>query len=150
MTGGSLSATAYVGECVGYSGMGAFTQSGGTNSIGPYYGSLYLGYNPGSSGTYNLSGSGLLSPGISEYVGFSGTGSFTQSGGTNSLGNSNDLYLGGEAGGSGTYNLSGSGLLTVGYEFLGTFCTGAFTQTGGTNNLSGDLARLQWPVERHV
>ena len=56
-------------------------QSGGTNSVAGY---LYLGYNAGSSGTYNLSGSGLLSAGYSEYIGYSGSGSFTQSGGTNS------------------------------------------------------------------
>ncbi len=72
-------------EYVGYSGAGTFTQSGGTNNTIPVSGGLYLGYNPGSSGSYNLSGSGLLS-GYSEYVGYSGTGTFTQSGGTNSGG----------------------------------------------------------------
>ena len=71
-------------ECVGYSGAGTFTQSGGTNS----YENLYLGYNLGSSGTYNLSGGSLLSAGFgTEYVGYSGSGTFTQSGGTNNCGN---------------------------------------------------------------
>ena len=41
----------------------------------------FFGYNSGSSGTYNLSG-GLLSSN-SEWLGISGTGNFTQSGGTN-------------------------------------------------------------------
>ena len=64
---------------------------------------LYVGY--GGSGTYSLSGSGLLLA-AAEYVGYeyvgyssgtgtfySGTGTFTQSGGTNSTTN---LYLSGE------------------------------------------------------
>ena len=72
--------------------------------------SLYLGYNAGGSGTYNLSGSGLLSARTSTSA-TSGSGSFTQSGGTNSVGPT--LYLGYNAGSSGTYNLSGSGLLSA-------------------------------------
>ena len=55
------------GEYVGSSGTGTFTQSGGTNNIGS--GCLYLGYNAGSSGSYTLSGSGLLSA-ANEYVGY--------------------------------------------------------------------------------
>ena len=77
-------------------------QSDGTNSIGSY---LYLGTKHGSSGTYSLSG-GSLSASY-EYVGSSGTGTFTQSGGTHSI--SNYLYLGYSAGSSGTYCLSGNG-----------------------------------------
>ena len=70
---------------MGYSGTGSFTQSGGANNVngGFNYLSLGLGYNAGSSGTYNLSGGGLLSAAQNEYVGYSGTGTFTQSGGTN-------------------------------------------------------------------
>ena len=52
-------------EYVGYSGTGTFTQTGGTHTIAA---ALYLGANAGSSGTYNLSGSGLFSA-ASEYVG---------------------------------------------------------------------------------
>ena len=63
---------------IGYSGSGAFTQTGGTNSS-----TLYLAYNPGSTGSYTLSG-GQLSG--SEYVGAgtAATASFQQSGGLNS------------------------------------------------------------------
>ena len=46
--------------------------------------SLSLGYDSGSSGTYDLSGTGQLSADY-EYIGYSGTGTFTQSGGTNTL-----------------------------------------------------------------
>ena len=122
-------------EYVGYSGTGTFTQSGGTNNY--LYGPLYLGYNAGSSGTYILSGSGQVSANNNEYVGYSGTGTFTQSGGTNSIGSYyslGSLYLGNNAGSSGTYNLSGSGQLSAGSEYVGYSGTGTFTQSGGTNN----------------
>ena len=71
-------------------------------------GSLYLGNNAGDSGTYNLSGSSSLAA-PNEYIGNSGIGSFTQSGGTNSTGS---LVLGQAAGSTGIYNLNG-GLLTL-------------------------------------
>ena len=71
-----------------------------------------------------------------EYVGYSGTGTFTQSGGTNSI--SNYLYLGYNAGGSGTYSLSGSGQLSAAGEYVGytAGATASFQQTGGTNTTS--------------
>ena len=118
-------------ECVGCTGTGNFTQSGGTNVVG----TLFLSNNPisaGGSGTYSLSGSGLLSAG-QEYIGYSGTGNFTQSGGTNAVGT---LFLGVgvPVNGSGTYSLSGSGLLSAGQEYVGFVNgTGNFTQSGGTN-----------------
>ena len=91
---------------------------------------------PAAAGSYTLSGSGYFSVSNYEYVGDMGSGTFTQTGGTNSaiLG----LYLGNSAGGSGSYNLSGSGYQlsksgsdeTVGYSGSGTF-----TQSGGTNSV---------------
>ncbi|MGO9112862.1 MAG: beta strand repeat-containing protein [Thermoguttaceae bacterium] len=133
LTGSGLLNASLTNVYIGYSGSGSFTQSGGTHTVF----ALYLGYNVGSSGTYALSGSGLLnaSPG-NEYIGYSGSGSFVQSGGTNSL--SSNLYWGsglyvGEFG-SGTYNLSGSGLLSAPIEFIGDYGSGSLTQTGGTNS----------------
>ena len=64
-------------QYVGKGGAGTFTQSAGTNTLVNGYsgGSLYLGYNTGDKGTYNLSGTGLAVNGRrSEYVGYSGTG----------------------------------------------------------------------------
>ena len=63
MTGGTL---AVANEYVGMGGTGVFTQSGGTNTNLPpnnsgYTGYLYLGYNAGDSGTYNLGGTGAVS-----------------------------------------------------------------------------------------
>ena len=78
MTGGSLSVGNY--EYIGNSGIGTFTQSGGTNAITI---NLYLGYNSGATGTYNLSDTGYLSASNWEVIGYSGTGTFNQTGGTN-------------------------------------------------------------------
>src|SRR5205814_54122 len=44
---------------------------------------------------------------------------------------------GGANGGSGTYNLSGNGRLSVGDAVIGDFGKGAFTQTGGTATFGG-------------
>ena len=125
-------------EYVGISGTGSFTQSAGTNSTS----GLLLGINSGGSGNYNLSGSGLLNvAGVeaSEYVGYSGTGSFTQSGGTNTLGL---LYLGYNAGACGSYSLGGTAWLKAGYEYVGGSGTGSFTQSAGTNAV--DITFRNW------
>ena len=68
-------------------------------------------------------------------MGSSGTASFTQTGGTNSA---DYLYLGGGAGGSGSYSLSGSGHVLATGEYLAftASATAAFQQTGGTNTTS--------------
>ena len=101
-------------------GNGTYSLSGGTNTI---VAQLDLGYSSGSSGTYSLSGTGQLrvngtySAGYyGEYVGFSGTGSFTQSGGTNADSeyiNPWNLLLGYNSGSSGSYGLWGTGYLSV-------------------------------------
>ena len=149
--GGQLSASS---EYIGHGGTGTFTQTGGTNMVssGIYVGylsgssgtynqsggtntaNLYLGYQVGSSGTYNLSGTGQLSAEhpAPEYIGYYGMGTFMQSGGINALSWAN-LYLGSQAGSSGTYELSGTGQLSAYYVVIGDYGTGTFTQSGGTN-----------------
>ena len=82
--------------------MWAITQTGGTNTV---TGGLYLGNSSSGSGTYNLGGSGNLSA-KTEYVGYSGSGAFTQTGGTNTV------------------------------SLLSISGTGSFTQSGGTNAVS--------------
>ncbi len=124
-------------EYVGQSGQGTFTQSGGTNAMtGPNF--LALGFQAGATGSYTLSGSALLSGNGSEYVGFSGSGAFTQLGGTNNI-RSSPLYLGYNAGSRGTYSLSGNGQLTCGGEWIAYNGTGSLSQTGGTNTIVGTL-----------
>lgn len=130
---------AYDNEYIGYGGVGTLIQTSGTNTVGTSAapGNLYLGdypvYAPGNSGaigTYNLggpvSGSTLTVTGT-ENIGYNGgTGTFNQTGGTNTAGVLDVWY--------GTYILSG-GSLKVGFEYLDSF----FTQTGGTTEVSGDL-----------
>ena len=98
-------------------------QSGGTNAAS----GLYLGYYPASSGSYALGPSGTLSA-DSEYIGFSGTGTFTQSGGSNTV--SSALYLGVGPFSSGTYNLNGGTLIVS--AMSGWSGTAAFNFSGGT------------------
>jgi hypothetical protein len=141
LRGGSLSVGdggAGYDEYIGYSGTGAFTQSGGSHQV---TNDLYLGLNADGSGAYTLSGSGSLSAKY-EYVGNSGVGAFTQSGGSHNV--TNSLYLGRNAGSSGTYDLRGGslsvGLGGAGYdESIGYSGTGAFTQSGGTHSVGGIL-----------
>ena len=118
---------------VGLRGTGTFWQSAGTNAIAN---DLTLGSSAGSSGTYNLSGSGQLSA-AAVNVGFWATGTFLQSGGTNTV--ASNVYLGSGRGSSGTYNLSGSGQLSASNEYVGYSGTGTFTQSAGTNSISGNL-----------
>lgn len=70
---------------------------------------LVVGFGAGSNGIYNLSGRSLVAN-QSEFIGSSGTGTFTQSGGANSLPASAVGYLniGSSVGGTGTYNLNGT------------------------------------------
>ena len=73
----------------------------------------------------------------SEYVGYSGSGTFTQTGGTHTL--TADLKLGANAGGDGTYALSG-GALDVGGDLLlanDGAAIGSFLHSGGTANVNG-------------
>ncbi len=122
LSGGSLATAS--NASIGYSGTGTFTQIGGTNSVGYW---LNIGNQAGSAGAYNLSGSGYLTVASIENVGLSGMGSFTQSGGTNSC---SSLILGGNIGGSGTYNLSGG--LTVLSSLGRGSGAAAFNFSGGT------------------
>ena len=69
-------------------------------------------------------------------MGYSGTGTFTQSGGSSTLGS---LWVGYNSGGSGTYALSGSGSLWAYYGYVGYSGTGAFLQSGGTNTVASSL-----------
>jgi hypothetical protein len=122
----------------GTSANGTVNQSGGTATMtntGDGV-TLILGEVHGV-GSYNLSGGSLTS--YAETVGVHGRGSFTQTGGTNTLTLSNDSYVALGVGGSsgavtGTYNLSGSGVLNSPNETI--YPAGVFTQGGGSNTIS--------------
>jgi len=97
---------------------------------------LYLGYNAGDNGTVQMA-SGSLSVGDHAYVGYSGTGTFTQTGGAHTV--TSELCLGRNTGSEGTYTLS-DGSLSVGSSALvGYSGRATVTQTGGTHTVSSSL-----------
>ncbi|MCC6535271.1 MAG: PEP-CTERM sorting domain-containing protein [Burkholderiales bacterium] len=129
-------------QYVGVAGSASFLHSAGRNSVfsaagGMLYdisdfvnGGLYLGVHAGASGTYLLSGSGDLASN-STYVGYRGSGTLNQSGGTHT--SIEPLYLGYAAGASGAYVLSDGSLGTI-RTFVGRQGSGMFTQSGGRHN----------------
>ncbi len=129
-------------EFVGYAGTGTFTHTVGSNTINANaVGSFVVGYLAGSTGTYNLSGTGTLLTATHQYVGYSGNGTFNQSAGTNTISGGKALYLGYEPNSTGSYYLSGatsvvnsSGVVAVGNKGAGTLdisAGGKVTSTGG-------------------
>ena len=97
-------------------------------------GTLEMGVFSGENGALEMGGGSLSA--MYEFVGYYGTGTLTQTGGTTTL--SYDLQLGKEyvsasSQGNGTYNLSGTGILSADREYVGYYGTGTFIQTGGTN-----------------
>ena len=65
------------------------------------------------------------------------TGTYNQTGGTNTVGNS--LYVGVGTGSTGTYTLGGTGILSARTESIGDRGVGTFNQTGGTNTVTNEL-----------
>jgi uncharacterized protein with beta-barrel porin domain len=128
--GGTLAVTA--AEYVGHSGSGSFTQTGGTHTVG---GNLYLGYNAGMTGTYELNDGSLTTGSV--FVGHSGSGVFNQTGGTHTV--TASLSLGQNAGSSGTYSLVNSNLSVGGNEAVGYSGSGAFSQILGSHTAAADL-----------
>jgi hypothetical protein len=129
--GASLSVA---GEIIGSGGAGVFNQTGGSHAIGQGAFNLYLGYTFGSTGAYNLSG-GSLTLTNSEYIGNSGAGTFTQTGGTHAINDpgTNGLFIGFANSGSGTYTLSAGTLTIAGSEHVGFDGAGSFIQSGGSH-----------------
>ena len=116
-------------EYVGNGGNGMFNQSGGTNtitsgSLGAFLGletaGFILAYDGSSTSTYSLSGGALAVTGA-EVIGFYGSGTFTQSAGTNTIAGGNELDLG------------------VGYDGLSGVGSGTYTLSGGTVYASGNV-----------
>jgi hypothetical protein len=116
-----------------YGGTGIFTQTGGTHTTTD----LILASGTGSSGTYNLSGSGsVLQANNTIVVGQEDSGQFVQSDGSVTA---STLLIGGNWNenpfglGVGQYTLSG-GTVTVGNTSVGETSQGTVLQTGGTFN----------------
>ncbi len=113
---------------IGNTATASYVQSSGSNNVG----NLYLGFGPSASGSYNLSGSAVVSVSGDENIGYSGSGGFVQIGGTN---NTYGLQLGFGTSTRGHYYLGGSGVLNAsGGESIGSVGRGIFTQSAGINN----------------
>jgi hypothetical protein len=116
-------------ETIGAAGTGTFNDSG-THSVG---GALLLGNGSSSTshGNYVLSGNGVLTVGNGMTIGYfyvgGGSGSFNQTGGSNTVTNSINVY-------NGSYSLS-NGTLSGISSSLYTSPTGTFTQSGGICNI---------------
>ena len=126
-------------ELVGFNGVGQINLSGGTHTIhGAGSNGLFVGFNFGSSGTVNLSGT-TLNVADSVYIGYSGNGTFNHTAGKNLIGGY--LVLGGEASGTsvagtGIYNFS-DGNITANTVYVGLSGTGTFNHTGGSSLYGG-------------
>jgi autotransporter-associated beta strand protein len=118
-------------EYIGYTGIGTFIHSAGSNTAI----STWLGYSSTGNGTYELSGTGYLRSVYGEKIGCygGGTGKFIQYGGTNTM-DYTGLYVG--YAGNGTYELRGGVLRCPSYaEYIGDGGLGLFTHSGGTNTI---------------
>jgi hypothetical protein len=121
--------------------------AGGTHNLNSGYsfsgpGALKISAGTVNAGSFNtdgrtttLTGGTLAVSGVST-VGGATAGTFNHSAGNHSAGT---LIVGSTAGVSGTYNLSGTGVVTTTNTIVGSSGNGTFTQTGGTHNVSGTL-----------
>lgn len=100
---------------------------------------LHFGWNPSDTGVGSMSG-GRLDLGDA-YVGGGGNGTFTQSGGTNSI--AGYLMVGDNPTGNGVYNLSG-GVISASEIYPGRFGNGVFNHSGGSVSITGGGLRIGW------
>ncbi|AUB83191.1 hypothetical protein THSYN_21090 [Candidatus Thiodictyon syntrophicum] len=121
---------------VGGTGAGTVDQSGGTQTTNQ----LFIG-SGGGTGTYHLSGTGILDvtgPGDGvTYVGEGGTADFTQSG--TSQFTTNYLNVGVIDGSAAHYDLSGGAVTVNSNMGVGSDGDATFAQTGGTVGVGGTL-----------
>ncbi len=143
---------------LGYYGYGTYSQSGGEVQTG----ALYLGYDQGGSGRYELSGTGKLTAtivlgnagfnGVGQgtfvqtggtitgniAVGYGGYGAFDQSGGTITA--PDKISVGAKVAGVGSsYKLSGTGQVTSKWMYIGESVSGSFQQDGGSNTVQKSM-----------
>ena len=135
-------------ERLGDVGHGTITQSGGIHTVSGAINPLWMATTIGSTASYNLSGGTLnvindFVGANGEAVGFSGTATFTQTGGTHTVSGANgnlvigyaptgvgtytisngnltadSLYLGRDGGATGTLNVNAGAFVTVAEEFM--------------------------------
>jgi hypothetical protein len=98
---------------------------------------LKIGHSGGTmKGSYYLvSGMSLNTNNLT--VGYDALGSFSQSGGVNTV--TNAFWLGEKAGAIATYGLGGAGALAATYEYIGGYGMGTFNQNGGGNSVNATM-----------
>jgi hypothetical protein len=140
LNGGTVNASYVHVASVGF---GTFEHNGGVVSIsssGPTGGELNVGQTQGSSGIYKMHDGKLTVVGL-EYLGYSGAGTFIQTGGTHTLVGTGSLLgilsLGmTSVGTGGTYILSGTGAtLVTDTELIARHNRGAFIQSAGVHQV---------------
>ena len=123
-------------EIVGYRGTGNVLQYNGTHAV---TNNLILGQQSGSTGNY-LAYNGTSSSGTL-IVGESGTGTFDQRGGTNTV---NTMYVGKESTSNSTYKLNGAtAQVTIGKAYVGNAGKGVFQHTDGIADFSSLLVGVE-------
>jgi hypothetical protein len=122
LSDGSLS-VAFLNLGAGSGAHATLAQTGGSATFRV---NLYVGSFFNSAATYSLSGSGTVSANAS-FVGYAGSGTFVQSGGTHSV--TGALTIGGAAAGNGTYLLS-AGDLSAADVAVGPAAVGTLTISG--------------------
>ncbi len=130
-------------ETIGDASAGQFAQSSQFDlSINRVAGTLTLGNQQGSAGTYDITG-GTLSVGGAMIVGLSGHGEVDQGGGTTYVdngGSNNGVLLGLNEGGSGIYHLHDSGRLSANLLVVGRGGQGEFDiLNGSAASIAGDV-----------
>jgi hypothetical protein len=142
LSGGALtvSGSTYVAN----NSTGTFNQSGGTHSTT----NVYLANSAGLTGSYALSGTGVVNAALSEYVGYNGIGIFNQSGGTNNINGTlaNGLYLSYGNGSAGTYILTGGNLNIASNLDIGVGGPGTFINTGGAISTTSFYVGINSPA----
>jgi len=138
--GGASTLTVNDDAYIGDNGTGTFTQSGGYVRI---ENDLQFGRNPGSHGTFNISG-GTMDATDSLHVGLDGTGIVVQTGGDVLV--DDNLYVGYGGGSDGQYTISGAGsqLIVQDLVSIGRNGSGTFTMSGGTVDI-GDNLEIGYP-----
>ncbi len=112
---------------VGHVGTGTVTQTGGTVNNNAAGNDVWIGNEAAGTGTWELGGTGVLNT-DDLYVGYYGTGTFIQNGGTL---NTRTVLLGRRGNSSGTYTMSAGDIVASGAIAIGIDGVGTFTQTGG-------------------
>lgn len=118
---------------LGVDGIGLFTQYDNSSVAAN---NLFIGSSSGN-GTYELYGGSLMLTGVTN-VGYNGTGTFIQYGGTHDVSLGGGLGIGFGKNGKGTYEMNG-GTLKAGWIDVGDYGIGSFAQTDGTVTVAETL-----------